>query len=355
MPRDILRILCNECRKVKSREGHTVQIWCHKCRQPYHITCVGWSTDVLPEIDKFYCPKCTERYELLTTWLNNRHPRRGEKTGIYYRVKKITDHAIDEKTGERYFEIKWLHFRECTVEPEENLDGALELLQEYCRKQALAPSTIDGLIGKASKEDIANLKCWATIGNTLKVANRYICDTSIKLTRFDKLEKTSDKLFLYDFEQHAYVGLYIAEAQTCYIADGYNKCMDNPGTYSHLRSIIDMKLVCVKFNQQLRRGFCASSAAAIAIVFSRWYKSKFVPQQISIGNSTKRDIIKALHKEKPTKVGKSDMKSLEASQVKCQYCNRRFWVKSRGIRNHLNKCKLTAASNSSSNGPNNAS
>lgn len=80
--------MCIECRKVKSRERQSVQIWCHEFRQPYHLICVNLDTEVLPEIDRFYCPKCTERYELLKTWLNHHHPRKGEKTGLYYRVKK---------------------------------------------------------------------------------------------------------------------------------------------------------------------------------------------------------------------------------------------------------------------------
>jgi chromobox protein 1 len=74
-------------------------------------------------------------------------------------VEKITNHLVDEETGEIRYEVKWEGWEkksDRTWEPEENLETAAEILTEYLAKiggkEAILQAFEDKKSGKSSKK-----------------------------------------------------------------------------------------------------------------------------------------------------------------------------------------------------------
>ena len=138
---------------------------CSKCEEWVHHTCSGLTEDqAVNKVKHFYCRACREKEGLIHEW-NAEIPTPGQaemKRKHYHEVEKIIGHSLTNRG--RMFTVKWKGYRKPSTLPEKNLDGCLDLLQDYCLVQNIFLSKIKGLVG-ASKQNVARLnpKNWKTL------------------------------------------------------------------------------------------------------------------------------------------------------------------------------------------------
>lgn len=88
-----------------------------------------------------------------------------DKRSNYYVVEKILRHVIIQ--GTRYFYIKWEGYpsSENSWVHEENMDGAIDLMQKYLSDNKLPLSSVEGLMGAdkgTDTEEVFDTRNWLT-------------------------------------------------------------------------------------------------------------------------------------------------------------------------------------------------
>lgn len=139
---------CHLCSKSTREES----VCCDGCDMWTHYSCANLTEQEVNIIINYYCDDCEEKGSL-TNWRKVRGTisQRITKDREYYEVEGFVDHR--EVDGDRQFLVKWKnedgngHPYTTTWEPEKYLDGALDLLQRYCREQQITLSKVTGLLG----------------------------------------------------------------------------------------------------------------------------------------------------------------------------------------------------------------
>lgn len=136
--------ICREC--GTNNAGKCVQ--CDKCYYWYHCKCAKLGNSV-NKILNFFCEGC-EGGEYITTW--RRKPateeQKRDKAKNFFDVIAVMAHRWTN--GKREFKVRWANpanspptrVHDETWEAEKHLDGAIDLLQHYCRLHKLELSTI---------------------------------------------------------------------------------------------------------------------------------------------------------------------------------------------------------------------
>lgn len=320
-----------------NREGKFVA--CDRCDKWFHCSCCELTDEEIDQVVNFFCPGC-ETEKLFTTWKRKKATReqRIDKSKNYYDVGAILDDK--ERNGKRFFKVAWKNgpgisetaARKCTWEPEKNLDGAIDLLQLYCRLGKIPLSKIDGLLGAdIEKISESNRSNWISMNTLLENFAKLRSNLSIKVNleakHFTHFEQ-KDGLYFLDFQFHCFVLLYIHERQLAYIADGGNVFRENDRIANGVKEFLKIRLISLPFDQQLGVDHCGSSAILIGIKLLRMYRYNIKFQRLITNKSTRNQLIKTLHpsKSKPMNlpvIGKRE------KRLSCPMCSKTYVINQR--------------------------
>lgn len=313
---------------------------CDRCDHSIHYTCASIPDSQAARVLNFYCDNCEALGER-TVWREERPNRRQliDKKKNYFEVEKILDHKYIGQ--ERHFLIKWKGYsaRYSTWEREKNLDGCLNLLQNYLRSKGLRASGIIGLLGSSAtgRHDQRNWvtmeECLATI-QRLKRKSTSLRSVEVTIDIWENKKDGCDGLYLFRHHHHVYIILYVRARNLGYIADGGNLFRTDLELANDIREITEMRLISVAFNYQSKIDHCGSSAIMIALEMLRCYKLQMRPQNLVPNKSTYRIIRKTMHKYESKRekipVGRDNF-------PRCHNCKRGF--RSRvSLANHIRKC-----------------
>lgn len=182
--------------------------------------------------------------------------------------------------GKREFLIKWAkqgrtRNNSKTWEPESNLDGCINLLQDYCLKNSIPLSNIEAIYGSSNKDDNFNHMNWVTIPQVLKVLEKVRKIAKIGDIKFETLKtfENEDKIYFFGLDKHLYVLYYNYKEKLAFVSNGGNnlKCRSK---FELVSSIIKENGECIiqiiNYFEQIKKDFCGSSAAIIAIAFAQY-------------------------------------------------------------------------------------
>jgi len=144
---------CSECGK---REIFGGMVQCDQCDEWTHYECAHLKSDEVEQILNFFCEKCEDE-EHVITWRRKRasEAQKTIKDKEYHEVEDIIGHR--ETREEREFLVRWKGYSgpdKETWEPKCHLDGAIDLLQRYCRRKEIALSSVAGLLGASVVDQI---------------------------------------------------------------------------------------------------------------------------------------------------------------------------------------------------------
>lgn len=322
----------DNCGKCGGREDNFM-VACEKCNSWFHYECVDLTFNLVERIETYYCERCENksRSKLLTVWkgVEANEEQIIDKEENYFEVEKILEHRYKTigNRRRRQFKIKWKGYSnsENSWEPEENLDGALDLLQKYLRSKDLPLSNIEKLLGstKSSKVEKRN---WQNIKDIISLFLLFklhkFPDVCIATEAWENF-KNNDSIFFLDHGSHCYVLLYYADRGFAFIADGGNSFSSSSKISKEIRQILNIKLISRRYNQQTRVDHCASSAILIALEFVRAYKNKIVPKVLSSPKRWRAQVIKRMHLFDSHSLSLPPL-HLRKQLLKCEFCDKGF-------------------------------
>lgn len=332
---------CGTCGRINPAKGLMINCEREQCGKWHHMECLNLSRTIVLRMKEFYCPACTERSNVITSWKADRQPDEDEvvmKEKEYYPVEEIVD-VVDYADGDRDFLVKW---RGCPESdnlyvPEEGMDGCLSLLQEFCRKKRIRFSKIVGLIG-ATNEEKLDRRNWVSADDIVKTVDGFKEDRhALSLQVYEGNFGDRDGLFLYVLEHHAYVVMYYADKNSGYIADGRNTFQSNVYYRSVIQNDLKIPLVALEFNQQTREGHCGGAAVAIALHMMSCYATN-TWRAVTIGATRYKRITSRLHKFEAKTIRSEAFKG---TMARCKYCKLTFKgaKKLRGLTQHEKFCR----------------
>jgi len=324
-------------------ETYDGTIRCKLCKEYSHLKCAYLSRADKNQIRRFVCDRCEEGTSRITEWKGKKADRRQRilKQRKYFEVEQIIKHKFTESG--RKFRIKWKGYRNRhnTWEPEKHLDGSIDILQAYLKRNKLPLSKVEKLVG-ASKKVSYNKKNWITVNRILDCINRFRNHKSYELAiqvESWNFNHTCDKIYLYEYESHCFVILYIHSRETGYIADGANIFIHDLKTQTEIKELLQIKLTPIFYERPLRADFCGSSAVFIALDFNRCYKKKELPLSLTTPKSLRQNITNLLHKHSSDTIDKKTLNDF-ASWVRCPNCSKNFRSDNRSrLNQHLKFCR----------------
>ena len=214
-----------------------------RCKSDYHCLCEAIDPDMLDRVDIFYCRDCELRHGSLTRWKQRvpDHEKRIEKRKHYHTVEKIFDYHEDREENTRYFLIRWKGCtdKDDTWEPEDHLDGCIDLLQRFCRQRKISLSRITAYYGCSNLEQY-NENNWVSIATLTssykKFETRVAKDIKLPIQQFRNRISSYDCLLLYPENFHLYTIVYYRSARLCVVADGTNDIRTNLALQDELKS-----------------------------------------------------------------------------------------------------------------------
>lgn len=302
---------------------------CYVCKERRHYSCARYSTKEVRRIRKYVCESCEHKTGELSTWKGKEAVGKvlEDKIKHYFEVEKILDHIIDAKG--RVFLIKWQGYTSPTWEIEEHLDGCLNMLQSYCRRNDIKASKIEGKLGDAEGSSIQN-RNFVTISQIIDIIRTHrsmgIYCTDLEIGRQPRFGK-QDKLFVFGVMAHCYVLLYVSPDRV-YIADGLNSYIDDLARRSMVNREIKaskVKIRSIRFDQQVKIDHCGSSAALVALELMRAYKLGRLDtiNKLVAPITLRRRIRAALHQYPSTSVNILALTDRREKWV-CETCGKSF-------------------------------
>lgn len=320
--------MTQQCLSSCHRDEEPTMVACDKCDVYYHFDCVNLTQELVDKIDHYYCDACEIKFKITTTWYSDKPTReeRVMKREHFYEIEKILAHKIPA-TGERYFKIKWKNYslRSASWEPESNLSGCLNTLQDYCKKKNIHYSNVRGIIGASSRrtEDI-NTANWVTIEKIIELFRHYkeLLFKSVVLTIKTSTEfGPSDSLHFIDYEYHCFVVLFLAKKKLGIIADGSNVYIENTAYRQELCKILKIRLISCLFNKQNKIDHCGSSAVLIGLELVRAYRDNIRPASVTPPARLRRRVIKSMHPFESKSLKLPALNKRE-QQLVCPHCNK---------------------------------
>lgn len=115
-----------------------------------HKDCALVTAEEAKDIAEFHYQFCEFERGVLTQWRKGKELTSSQlemKRNNYFDVKEISGNRI-KKDGQRDFYVVWaLQGSRPYWQPEENLDGCVNLLNQYCRNKEIPRIKIEALLG----------------------------------------------------------------------------------------------------------------------------------------------------------------------------------------------------------------
>lgn len=244
-------------------------IACDNCDFWFHFSCVGLDQGYANQIDKFYCKECIELTNLRTSWLQEScHVARTDKVKFYYPVEKILRNMIVR--GKRFFLID---ISDRTWEPEENLDGAINILQRYLESMGLGYSRVVGLMGSVIDDINAfNKSNWVTMVQVLTyiaaMMEEYLPERNIHFQEYENCFGETGIYFL-RYVSHWYTIFWRADVEIAHIANGTDTFEKDQDTSVYIRNLLNVKCRSCTWLHNFGVKQCASAAILIGLEFVR--------------------------------------------------------------------------------------
>lgn len=328
---------------------------CDHCDKWTHYHCAKLDQRKVDQILNYYCDKCTTKFRF-TTWILRDPPTakqlRDKNKGFYHDVKSIVN--MREADDTRYFQIQWKYSPVRTWEPEKNLDGCPDLLQNFLVSRGKELSQIKGFVGAdTSKSAKVNISNWHTIEDIIQIFRSEASLLKIELGSLSVASWTSgclvkDGIYFMDCDQHCYVLLYEHDKELAIIADGQNLYRDNDDTATFIRNIVGVRLISIKYSGQIGLDHCSSSAILIALELAKCYTANYRPLELMPIKSLRDRIISRLHPHESESLHSdtgiacgSSLRALRKSLI-CNKCGKAFsYGARRNYAQHIRRCQPT--------------
>lgn len=258
------------------------------------------------------------------------------KTGVpshkakeYFIVRKIIKHHI-QPDNEILFYVNWEGFSEQqnSWEPEKNMDGAIDLVNEYRLKHNLPPTTLKKFAG-AVEPNTEHRNNWVTPNTVLEKLNsfskheRFRSNIRIKeYTASDQLDDM-DTLYITIIDFHMFTILHQPSKGQVLVADGSNSYIMNEESRKGIQELLRTdKIQSILFEGQEGVDQCGSSAIAIGLEFIRLYKTgEEIGEKMEVCKYYLNKAKKMLHKEPTTdKLTNRKSNMLKRPQLRCDEC-----------------------------------
>jgi hypothetical protein len=307
---------------------------CEKCNEWVHYGCAKLTREQVDRIINFYCKKC-ETSECMTEWRKAKpnHQQVAMKARFYYEVAAIR--GSKRTQAGRFFQVEWKDcpskkdrsVNERTWEPESYLDGCIDLVQHYCRVHGLPLSNVNGLLGAGDAQVDKNVANWITMEKLLENFNkiRTWCRLKSNLVASEwSAFGENDQLYFLRHSHHCFVLLHRANQRLAYIADGTNIYRTDQTVADELKELLKVRLISIKFDQQLAVDHCGSSAILIGIELLKAHHRNMEPPRLLVANKTIRDrLIIRLHKADSVSVGQPPLNQRKL-RLRCPSCTKSY-------------------------------
>lgn len=336
---------CLKCKLVVEDEDASVA--CEGCDGWSHLPCAKLESAEVDRIKNYFCDTC-ESTGLRTMWYCRVIRPTNVKRQHYYEVERIRKYSV--RNSKRFFLIEWKDSQvrgskrnAQTWEPEEHLDGCLDMLQSYLRRNKLQLSKIEGLLGSTSSASAMKTN-WHTMDTILERFRKnrirlQLDHMHIEIGEFSHL-KQHDGLYFLAHEFHCFVILYINAEKKAYLGDGGNTHRMDVNVRNEIASYLpDTRIVSCEFTRLTRVDHCASSALFIGIEFLRAYQAGTKPLRVNVSDYLYERETKSMHKE-VSKVTQKLPLHLRRHQLMCFTCGRKFKTHARKmLSNHIRACR----------------
>lgn len=220
-----------------------------------------------------------------------------------YYVQSILAHG-KATDGTLLYKVRWRGYAEAddTWEPETQFVKLYDKLAEYKRRNRLGPPTFPKKYGftNMAKGNDAN---WITGDKIISTALGFIPKEfrdkiPVCLIRKPQALHDIDHVYLIDYQNHALVGLYYANLNIMYIADGENSFQKDPEIRNFIQEWFAIPIRAIEFIHQYGVDHCASSSAMIICKFIELYaRGQSLPRTLTTSKVRHDYIRKMLHPE----------------------------------------------------------
>lgn len=304
------------CGKGFEQSTHITQ--CAGCKKYYHLTCAKLTQNDARN-HHFKCDNC--------------HPDE------VYEVEKILDRkeATSDDIPTVFYLVKWRGYEYQDWIRRDDLTGCAKLVNNWLRRRGLEPEMEENSRLGSSGVNIVP-ENWITIEDFYKEVGRirsYLKNADriklpiIEFTDDSKLEDY-DAVYIYNYENHAYVFRYISSSDVILLADGANSYIENEDIQRHFKVLLNKEIKALIFGQQPSDNKCGSSAVYIAIEMMKPTITRM--NTIRVNKKHFLDSNKRLH-QVPQKNMRCFVEKLH--KFKCNTCKRQFGNKKKMIAHQL--------------------
>lgn len=296
---------CGVCRM----ESNRFMIVCANCNFFVHYKCANLDVVLVNRLEKYYCAPCRQvNSDMKSVWKDTgRVLAESFKERHYFPVEKIVRHKW--LRNKRFFLVQWESYgiKDRTWEPEDNMDGCLNMLQDYLEKKNLPYSRVAGLMSGVLDEcnlfEVAN---WVTMEKTLdmfaKMFNQFFPNKLPHYQEYTGSFGPTGAYFL-RYEHHCYAIFWDEKLMTATIGDGKNIYRRDVGVAEYINQLVNVKTRSVEWVHQSAVDHCTSAAILIMLELYRDYYADCYRGILDTPKLWRNRIIAKLHKLKTAHVG----------------------------------------------------
>lgn len=333
---------CPECNRRNTDE----MIECENCSDWIHLDCIPMNLEIASRIKYYICDSCSiKNSKLMSSW-KLRKPsveQAIDKRDHYHEVEKILSHrsVMRGRRVFRSFQIKWVGYEKTDWEPEWHLDGCLDTLQDYLRKEGLEYSHIKGIVGATNSKEKCltyTLENWVPMERILEkfqqMKDKYFPKSTINAVIGHDIG-SKDMIHFIQYQSHCIVLLYDHNKNIAHISDGNNLYLNDIEFCRDIKALLRIRIRACSYDQQTKIDHCGSSAVLIALEFVRHFEKKSRPQQLVSPSSWVKLIKEQFHHFESMTLP-LDSVNLRRNQLICSVCKKSFRAdQRRGYFNHI--------------------
>lgn len=251
-----------------------------------------------------------------------------------YEVERIVDSG--EILDVTYYKIKWVGYKKETWEPETNLCGCLDKLNEFRSKHGKRTKRLAGADNGLGDFNISN---WLTIEQVIEHiqewSNRMNIKTNIPVSEYKTL-RNKDAIYILLHHCHLFTLLHLTKEKIIYLTDGNNCYMKNKRIKSEIDHKIPLRVIPLENNYQIEIDQCGSAAILAALEFKRWYSNRIgKPDLLNVSSYLRNRIRKMVHRERSTKIQGYKNNISKIQPAICPYCKKYFKYNKQKLAQHI--------------------